>query len=73
MITLSFHTSHALQPLDAACFKPFKATFRKQRDVPMASIHYIELDKTLATWVHKVLKSKTSNMDLGFWNMAFKH
>jgi hypothetical protein len=43
MITLSFHTSHALQPLDAACFKPLKATFRKERDVPMAIRHYIEL------------------------------
>jgi hypothetical protein len=73
MITISFHTSHALQPLDVACFKPIKATFRKERNVPMASRHYIELDKTLATRVHKALESKTSNMDLGFWNMAFKH
>jgi hypothetical protein len=24
MITIPLHTSHALQPLDAACFKPLK-------------------------------------------------
>jgi hypothetical protein len=71
MITLSFHTSHASQPLDVACFKPFKAIFRKEMDVPMASRHYIELDKTLATWAHKVLESKTSNMDLGFLEYGF--
>jgi hypothetical protein len=32
MITLPFHTSHVLQPLDVSCFKPFKTTFRKVRD-----------------------------------------
>jgi hypothetical protein len=29
MITLPSHTSHALQPLDVNCFKPFKITFGK--------------------------------------------
>jgi hypothetical protein len=71
MITLSFHTSHALQPSDVACFKPFKTTFMKERDVPMASKHYIELNKTLATWVHKALESKISNMDFGFLEYGF--
>ena len=33
IISLPSHTSHALQPLDVACFAPFKTTFRKQRDV----------------------------------------
>ena len=33
IILLSSHTSHALQPLDVACFKPFKTAFRKQRNV----------------------------------------
>ena len=32
IISLSSHTSHALQPLDLACFAPFKAAFRKHRD-----------------------------------------
>lgn len=27
-ITLPSHTSHTLQPLDVACFKPFKTTFK---------------------------------------------
>ena len=28
MISLPSHTSHALQPLDEACFKPFKGAFK---------------------------------------------
>ena len=32
IISLPSHTSHALQPLDLACFAPFKTVFRKQRD-----------------------------------------
>jgi len=31
MITLPLHTSHALQPLDVACFKPFKIAFKKEK------------------------------------------
>jgi hypothetical protein len=33
MVTLLSHTSHALQPLDVACFKPFKIAFRAYRDI----------------------------------------
>ena len=33
IVSLSSHISHALQPLDVACFKPFKTTFRKCRDL----------------------------------------
>ena len=33
MISLPSHTSHELQPLDKACFKPFKVAFRAYRDV----------------------------------------
>ena len=32
IVFLPFHTNHTLQPLDVACFKPFKTTFRKLRD-----------------------------------------
>ena len=32
IISLPFHTSHAFQPLDLACFEPFKTTFRKHTD-----------------------------------------
>ncbi len=31
MITLPSHTSHALQPLDVSCFKPFKTEFKKKK------------------------------------------
>jgi len=33
LITLSSHMSHALQPFDVACFKPFKITFKAYKDV----------------------------------------
>ena len=32
IVSLPSHTSHALQPLDVSCFKPFKTAFRKIRD-----------------------------------------
>ena len=32
IISLPSHTSHALQPLDLACFAPFKTAFRKHID-----------------------------------------
>jgi hypothetical protein len=35
MMTLPSYTSHALQPLDVSCFKPFKTTFKKVGDVTM--------------------------------------
>ncbi len=36
MVTLPFHTSHdILRPLDVRCFKPFKTTFRNERNNAM--------------------------------------
>jgi hypothetical protein len=32
IVSLPSHTSHALQPLDVSCFKPFKTAFRQIRD-----------------------------------------
>jgi hypothetical protein len=32
IISLPSYTSHALQPLDVSCFKPFKTAFRQTRD-----------------------------------------
>ncbi len=56
IITLLLHTSHALQPLDVACFKPFKTIFKKERDITMVRRNYIELDEiTLTRWVNKTL------------------
>ncbi len=52
MITLPSHTSHALQALNVSCFKPFKATFKKVKDVTMSRSNHMELDKiTLIGWV----------------------
>ena len=33
IVSLSSHTTHALQPLDVACFAPFKIAFWKHRDL----------------------------------------
>jgi hypothetical protein len=44
MFTLPSHTSHALQPLDVVCFKPFKTTFKKEKNTTMINRNYIELD-----------------------------
>jgi two-component SAPR family response regulator len=66
MITLLSHTSHALQPLDENSFKPFKTSFRKERDNSMVKNNYNELDKaTFVAWVDKALNvilSKTSRV-----------
>jgi hypothetical protein len=40
MITLPSHTSHAFQPLDISYFKPFKTTFRKEKDAIMVVSKY---------------------------------
>jgi len=56
MITSPLHTSHALQPLDVACFKPFKITFKKEKAIKMVRRNYTKLDKiTLARGVDKTL------------------
>jgi hypothetical protein len=52
MVTFPTHTSHILQPIGVFCFKLFKITFRKEKDVTMSKNNYMELDKiTLARWV----------------------
>jgi hypothetical protein len=52
MITLPSHTSHDLEPLNVFCFKPFKTTFRKAKNVMMSRNNHMELDKiTLGGWV----------------------
>jgi hypothetical protein len=54
-----------LQPLDVTCFKPFKSTFRKERDSAMVENNYFEPNKTtLATWVDKVLQQSLKKEDI---------
>jgi hypothetical protein len=56
MITLPLCKSHALQPLDVTCFKPFKIAFKKERYITMVKRNYTKLYKiTLARWVDKAL------------------
>jgi hypothetical protein len=45
MITLPSHTSHALQPLDVVCFKPFKIAFRKEIYITMVRRNYTKPNK----------------------------
>lgn len=69
MITLPSHISHAFHPLDMVCFKLFKTTFRKEKDVIMVNNNYIEPYKiTLASQVEKVLDQSLTkkNILLGF-------
>jgi hypothetical protein len=47
MITLLFHTSHALQPLNVNCFKSFKITFKKEEDNAMVRNNHCELNKCM--------------------------
>ena len=51
IVSLSFYTSHALQPLDVSCFKPFKTAFRKIRDRWSLGNKTTAVDKhTLCEW-----------------------
>jgi hypothetical protein len=61
--------SHALQPLDVFCFKPFKTTFKKVRDAAMSRSNHTEPDKiTLAGWMDQALEQslteETSSLGL---------
>ena len=57
IVSLPFHTSHALQPLDVSCFKPFKIAFRKIRDRWLLTSKTKPVDKrTLYEWTSQALK-----------------
>ncbi len=47
MRTLPSHTSHALQPLNVFCFKPFKTTFKEVKDVAMSKSNHMEPKKII--------------------------
>ena len=69
LITLPSHTSHALQPLDVAVFKPFKQFFREYRDFWMSrNIGQPAGKETLAHWVSLSLRKalSESNIRAGF-------
>jgi len=69
MLTFPSHTSHAMQPLDVSCFKPFKLSFRAYRD-KWNNYHKGEklVKEDLAQWVSHALKRalSISNITKGF-------
>ncbi len=78
MVTLQAHTSHALQPLDVNCFKPFKTAFKKERNNVMVKNNHCELDKcTLGSWVDKnfdqsLFKKKSRVRVIKIWPLNLK-
>jgi hypothetical protein len=69
LLTLPSHTSHAMQPLDESCFKPFKQAFRLLRDVwTLQNKSKGASKEVLAKWVSTVLEKALSekNIKIGF-------
>ena len=69
MISLPSHTTFPLQPLDVACFAPFKKAFRAYRDLWIMQRNGKRVDKEhLAQWASLALKKAltTSNIRAGF-------
>jgi hypothetical protein len=67
MVTVPAHTFHALQPFDVSCLKPFKTTFRKEKDVAMSKSNYVELDKiTIIWWVDQALDKSIMEQNIRF-------
>ena len=57
MVSLSSHSSHELQSLDKACFKPFKVAFRAYRDIWNLQNHGKKCQKEdLAQWANLAFK-----------------
>jgi hypothetical protein len=52
-LALFLPISHAFQPLDVACFQPFKKTFKKENDDVMVENNYIESNKNNPSKVGK--------------------
>ena len=58
IVSLPSHTSHAFQPLDVSCFKPFKMAFRKIRDRWSLTSKTKPVDKqTRCEWTSQALKT----------------
>jgi hypothetical protein len=69
LLTLPSHTSHAMQPLDVSCFKPFKQAFQLLRDVWILQNKSKEASKeVLAKWVFVALEKALTkkNIKSGF-------
>ena len=69
MLTLPSYTSHGLQPLDIACFKPFKVAFRAYKNAWCKRNPEVKVRKEdLASWVSLGLKKALTptNIKVGF-------
>ena len=69
IVSFSSHTSHALQPLDIACFKSFKTAFRQIRDAwCLTNKNQVVGKQTLCEWTSKALQLTLtpSNIRAGF-------
>ena len=69
IISLPSHTSHALQPLNIAYFRPFKCAFRKQRDAWTVLNKNKKVGKQdLCEWTSKALETALTakNIKSGF-------
>lgn len=65
ILQLPSHTSHALQPLDVAVFKPFKQYFREYRDLwTSRNMNQPAGKETLAQWVSLALRKALSERNL---------
>ena len=66
MVSLSSHSSHELQPLDKACFKPFKVAFRAYRDIWNLQNHGKKCEKEdLAQWASLAFKKALTKKNIG--------
>jgi len=64
MLTPPSHTSHILQPLGVSCFRPFKFTFKREKNESMFKHNHRDLDKvTLAGWADKTLNRSLSKQN----------
>jgi hypothetical protein len=65
LLTFPLHTSHAMQPLDVVCFKPFKQSFRLLRDVWTLRNKCRGANKeVLAKWVSTALQKALSEKSI---------
>lgn len=65
MLTFPSHTSHALQPLDITCFKPFKLSFRAYRDKwTVGHKGQTPIKEDLAEWVSYGLRRALTSQNI---------
>ena len=77
IISLPSHTNHALQPLDLACFMPFKTAFRKHRDSwTLVNKNKMVVKQELYEWTCKALQCpltpkniKSGFRKVGIWSL----